>query len=333
MTALERAIARERRRLNADEAAARARMRDAYRGVVERLEREIDATLMQIETFPGDEWRRYHEQRLRVLLAQAEAEYQRFADDAMRVLADNEARAVSGGAHAAAEMTSALPATAGVGFAANVNRSALERMVASFAPGSPVRGVIASYGPEAMQTIERAMMDGLAAGESPRTIKRRIMREINGPYTKARLDALTRTEFMRAARGSLADSFEAMRRPGDRYRWVAAKSARTCLSCLYRDGTLYDEPPTQQHVNCRCIFHLVPADMYLPYETGEQWFARQPENVQRQMMGGAAYDEYRNGRLGLRDFTTVHRDPVWGASVQQRSQRGAIAAARQRRGG
>src|SRR5690606_2285617 len=98
MSELERAIREQRKRLNALDREARARMRDAYGRTITRINREIDDVVRALDTFPGSEWRMYHERRLQTLLDLAEAEYARFSDEAAGILRSEQARAVSGGA-------------------------------------------------------------------------------------------------------------------------------------------------------------------------------------------------------------------------------------------
>lgn len=318
---LEKAIREQRKRLNAMDAEARARMRQAYEQALNRIQRELDDVVRALETFPGSEWRMYHERRLRALLDLADAEYARFSDDAARILQAEQARAVSGGAQTAQELAAASGIST-VGFGVAINTPALERLVASFAPGSPLHDVLSSYGTFGRQVIERELTDALIGGKSPREASRNIRRTIGGKGVKARIDATTRTELLRSYRSSLGEVFETMKRPGDKYRWVASHSVRTCISCLSMDGRLFDTPPTLQHVNCRCVYHLVPYDIDMPYEDGEEWLRRQsPERARSMFSAPDAYNAWKRGDVSLSDFQGVHRDRTWGDAVYVRSWR------------
>lgn len=134
---------------------------------------------------------------------------------------------------------------------------------------------------------------------------------------------------LRGFRSGLAESFKSVEHLGIGYRWVAAKGVRTCLSCIYRDGKITPEPPTQQHVNCRCIFHLVPRDSAIVYESGEEWFARQgPEVQQRMFPSSESYRAYQQGDVTLKDFSGYRQSRTWGGSFQQRSGSEAMRRAR-----
>ena len=317
---LERVIREQRTRLAAMDAEARARMRLAYEQAIDRITRELDATVRALEAFPGSEWRQYHERRLRTLLDLAEAEYARFSDEAAHILQAEQAQAVRGGAQSAQEMMAATGQS--VGFGVALNTPAMERLVASFAPGSPLRGVLESYGEFGRKVIERELTDALAGGKSPREASREIRRRIGGGAVKARIDTLSRSTIMDAYRSSLGEQFAALKRPGDKYRRVAAKSTRTCIACLSRDGELTDDIPQDFHPNCRCVFHLVSAGMVLPYESGEDWLRRQSPNRVRPMFPSAdAYTAWQNREVALSAFVGVHRDPTWGNSLFVRSWR------------
>jgi hypothetical protein len=101
------------------------------------------------------------------------------------------------------------------------------------------------------------------------------------------------------------------------YRRLASKSARTCVACLMADGRFYAlDEPFDQHPNCRCT--LVPVlrtgDL-VQWETGQEWFRRQPERVQREMLGPARYQLWRAGQVTLDDLVTRIEDSTWGGAL------------------
>lgn len=319
------AIRRARRQLGQEEAPIRRQLAAAYRRAIHDLDADLravtrliaDARAAGIDVHP--DWLR-RQARYRSLLTQADAQFARFSREGQALLTDMQYRAVSGGAALATEMAGAVGIAAG--FGAAINTSAVERLVAALSPESPVRAILDGYGERAARIIEERLTAGVISGTGPREITRQIVRELGDATTRARLAALTRTTLMDAFRGSLADQFEAMRQPGDKYRRVAAKSSRTCLACLALDGQLTETVPTRFHPQCRCVFHLVPAGMVLPYETGPEWFARQDAAVQAAMMPSAdAYAAFRDGRVQLGDFVGHRESKVWGRSIRQRSGR------------
>lgn len=328
MSDLSRAIARARRQIEANEAPIRRQLAAAYRRAIDELDADLaavtrmirDARAAGVEVSP--DWLR-RQGRYRTLIVQAETQFARFSRDGLRILRAGQLRAVSGGAAEAWELMQA--AQINVGFGANINTPAVERVVSALSGDSPLRGVLDRYGDNAARVIEERLVQGIIQGTGPREVTRQIRRELGSGLNRARLDTLVRTEMQRAFRGSLAESFKSMEHLGEGYRRVAAKSSRTCLACLALDGKISKKPPTRFHPRCRCIFHLVPIGGASAYESGEDWLRRQPEATQRAMFpSGESHARFQNGTLNLKDFVGYKRSSVWGPSVYERSGRGAL---------
>ena len=332
MSALDDAIARARRQIARDESPVRRRLWRAYRDAIDTLNADIEAVTamiaearrMGVDVSP--DWLR-RQARYQMLLDDAEREFRRFTDAGLRILQDGQYAAVSGGAHSALGLASAVGAA--TGFGARVNGPAVERLVSALQPGSPVRDVLDGYGPLAAKVIDDELVAGVIEGTGPREVQRSIRRRMAGGANQARLESLVRTEMMRAFRGSLFDQYAAL--GVERWRWTAAHGSRTCLACLSLSGTEYpmSRPFMQAHVNCRCL--PSPVSPFVAVESGTDWFARQPAATQRRMMPSeAAYDAWKRGDVTLDDFRGVRRSRTWGTSYTQRSGAGALANAGRR---
>lgn len=337
MSTLSAAIRRARRQMDRDETPVRRALARAYREAIDNLSADLDAVTAMIAEARAagidvsPDWLR-RQGRYRTLMAQAEFEFNRFASAGERILRDGQARAVSGGAASAVELMEAAGINVTMGAAVNV--PAVERLVFALQPGSPVREVLDRYGQAAASVIERELTAGIIEGKGPREVVRSIRRGIGSGTNRARLEALVRSESMRAFRGGLADQFSQFEHVAIGYRRVAAKGSRTCLACLALDGQISKTPPRRFHVNCRCIFHLVGKNSTVVYETGEEWFARQDEATQRSMFPSQeSFNAFRNGDITLRDFVGNKRSSVWGPSVYQLSGREAVARRSRRHAG
>jgi len=328
-SALETAIRRTRRQIDTLEGPVRQEMADLYARAVRSLATDLELVTMQIRNAQesgvdvSPDWLRRQDRYTR-LLWQAEREFARFTDDGVRLIESGRVRAIRGGAAEAWELLDA----AGIerGFAANVPTYAIENAMSATYSG-PVKRSLARYGEEGSQTITDTLLDGMARGRGPRAIIRDIQRALLSPANAARLESLVRTEMMRGFRNGLNEQYASMSHLISGYRWVAAKSIRTCLACLARDGEIQKTPWDQMHVNCRCINSPVPKGTNLPYQTGEEWFAGQsPERQQRMMPSRQAWDAYRDGSVKLKDFVGVHRSRTWGSAIYQRSGRDVLAA-------
>ena len=319
---LETAIRRTRRQIDTLEGPVRQELADLYARAVRNLATDLELVTIQIRNAQeagvdvSPDWLRRQDRYTR-LLWQAEREFTRFADDGVRLIESGRVRAIRGGAAEAWELLDA----AGIerGFAANVPTYAIENAMSATYSG-PVSASLARYGEEGSQTITDALLDGMARGRGPRAIIRDIQRALLSPANAARLESLVRTEMMRGFRNGLNEQYASMSHLISGYRWVAAKSIRTCLACLGRDGEIQETPWDQMHVNCRCINSPVVKGVTIPYQAGEEWFALQsPERQQRMMPSRPAWDAYRDGSLDLQDFVGVHRSRTWGSSVYQKS--------------
>lgn len=337
---LDTAIRNARRGIDQRESPIRRQLRDAYDLTIQRIEAELEIVARRLATFDvPDSWldsrgrfTRYGEvafrqQFLRRLLPDAEREFARFTDDGLRILRSGQAAAVSGGAAEAVELMEA--AGIDVGFGGRVNTRAVENLVSAFDPASPLRDVLDSYGTNGTKVIERLLIQGLATGEGPRQVVKRIRSELTSGSTKARLDSLVRTEMMRAFRASTNEQYARMSNVIQGYRWSCAKGLRTCLACLAKDGEVTKEPQSTFHIACRCVSTPVPKGSTYRYQTGSEWLKEQPEDKQRSMFPSqVSFDAFQRGDLGLKDFIGHRRSTVWGSSIRERSGSEAIRSAR-----
>ena len=121
--------------------------------------------------------------------------------------------------------------------------------------------------------------------------------------------------------------------------WVASLDTRTCGLCLGMHGTehLLDEE-LDSHVSCRCSpapltrswselgFGDDIPETSLDVGSGEEWFAKQPETVQRRVLGPGKLVEYQAGRLKLGDLAQTTVDPVWGPGLREKPLRDLVIA-------
>ncbi len=326
---LETAIRNARRGIDDREAPIRGQLRDAYSRAVDALTVDIELITARIRNaraageVVNRDWLRRQE-RYRRLLSDAEREFARFTDEGLRIVRDGQVAAVSGGAAEAWELMEA----AGIetGFGGRVNTGAVENLVSAFDPASPLRGVLDSYGEHGAKVIADVLTQGVIDGTGPREISRRIRRQLTDGYTKARLDALVRTELMRSYRASSNEQYARMSHLIQGYRWTAAHGVRTCLACLARSGKVQKEPWDQFHPQCRCLNTVVPIGSTFTPKTGEAWLREQGEDTQRAMFpSGESYDAWKSGDLKLSNFVGTRRSKVWGSSIYERSGRQALA--------
>lgn len=324
MPTIEATIAAQRQRIAAREEPIYAALRRAYGQAIERLATDLAAVTTRIEEAiaagepVGEAWL-LREARYQRLLTQAEGQFTRFGGEAQRIIQVGSRLAATAGATDAATLLDAAGLRIGT---ANLPTVATERLVASFAPESPLTAVLKRYGAEGRAVIEQRLIEAVTGGLGPRQVAGQIARDLDSPGQRARLLALTRTEMMRSFRGGTSATYQGVAHLLDGVRWIAAKSPRTCLACISLDGTLFPvDYVMESHTSCRCTtVSEVSGSSIPPPETGADWLARQPEATQRTMLG-SAYDGYRSGDVALADFVGVRDDPRWGRSLHQRSNR------------
>lgn len=194
--------------------------------------------------------------------------------------------------------------------------STVERMVGLAGDGSPLRTVLQSAGRLGADRLGEELIKGVALGLNPREIARRAMRQgLASSYT--RMVTIARTEVLRVARQTTQENYQQSNVVRG-YRRIAAHSSRTCVACLALDGREYPlTVPFEEHVNGRCAaIPILIRGNPIQFQTGPEWFAQQPESVQRSMMGPARWGMWHSGQITWDDMVRIHEDERWGNSPQ-----------------
>lgn len=321
-----------RKALLKGERASAVRLVRAYGNIWARLQDSIEALDAEIAAASeaGKVWRADKSVRLRRLQRQVEDELTRYA-----VIIEDE---IDAGARQAISMAQqhakALTQAQLGGVRAidagimstwqSLNPDAVVALLGFLAADSPLRrGLRERYGREVAQRIEDALSEGIAMGYGPKKTAG-IIRKQSGMALDSAL-RISRTAQLNAYRESTRAAYVANKRIVPQWRWTCAKQANTCMSCIAMDGTLHDaEEVLDDHWNGRCAAVPVPIDyadlgLDVPrtprpeWESGADWFAKQPESVQRQMMGAKKYQAYKEGKFKLSDLSQTVDDPVWGS--------------------
>jgi SPP1 gp7 family putative phage head morphogenesis protein len=192
--------------------------------------------------------------------------------------------------------------------------------------GSPLRTLFDEFGAQTSNNIRRALFSGIASGQGARETARHLRGLLDG--NGARALTIARTETTRAYRVAAQRTMEESGIVTGKRR-VAAKSLRTCASCLSLDSHIYPlDAAIDSHPNCRCVF-VAWVDPKLrtfaipERETGEQWLRRQSPEDQEKVLGIAGAAAYRGRRLPLRAWVGETDSQRWGITRSQRSLRQA----------
>ena len=210
----------------------------------------------------------------------------------------------------------------------------LEKLYGATRQGAPLRGLLDQLGAEQANRARGLLVEGVAVGKGPREIARTLRDSFGGDQVKAL--RVARTEVIRAYRRASHSSYRQHSDVVGGWVWVASLDARTCGICLGMHGTEHSlDEELDSHVSCRCSpapltrswselgFGDIP-ETRVDVGSGEDWFAEQPESVQRTVLGPGKLAEYKAGRLKLADLPQPTVDPVWGPGLREKPLRDLV---------
>lgn len=341
ISALDQAAADFRAALLRRDDAALKRLMTAYQPAYTRMQARVAALTAQIATAQAagetvrPSWL-VERGRLETLQHQIVSEWARFADVAEQVITDTQRAAVVAAHTEAHQLTLAALHDARVTTGADVVRlpvAALHELIGVLGDGSPLRTLLDKLGQQAAQDVGDTLTHAVAVGRNPRRTARDIQDALGGNLNRAL--TIARTEQIRAYRNASLQTYQANHELLRGWRWLASPSRRTCPVCLAMDGTEHGlDDPFASHQCCRCCPVPLLRDRETPpHETGAEWFAKQDEATQREMIGPGKQKLYAEGKLTLADLVGVKEDAQWGKSRYQRSIGDALAAAGKREAG
>ena len=190
---------------------------------------------------------------------------------------------------------------------------------ANMAEGSPLADLFAKFGPDAAQRVEAGLVNGLALGQHPSLIARRLRGDIVETYT-GRAHLIARTESQRVVRAVSSEAYK-VHPAAVGWWWFSSRDRTTCAGCWAMHGTFH--PPEEVlagHPGCRCT--MVPAlDQRPPpgLEPGEQQFAELDPDDQAAVLGPGKLAAYRDGELRLGDLVHRVESERWGPMYREAS--------------
>ncbi|NOZ27973.1 MAG: hypothetical protein GXP39_07975 [Chloroflexi bacterium] len=347
MSDLERAVNRFRRELLQNERRAAGEMVRYYGEVWRTVSVRLDALQRQIAEAreAGEEvspaWL-FRQRRLESLRVQVEAELRRFAEFADGMIRRQQEEAIRAAQdHAEQLVLMQLPdQVAAVVRWDRLPQEAIYSMVGTLQDGSPLRELLMELGAEVGQGGADALVTGLATGMNPQQTARLVRKRFG--MGLARALRIARTETLRAYRYATHRSYRANSRILKGWVWHAELGPRTCPACIAMHGTFHRLDETlDDHPNGRCT--PVPVtkgwrelgeefgvdwggipETQVKVRPGVEWFAEQTEDVQRRILGSAAFEAWRAGTVRLEDFVGRRSDPRWGTMRYARSLRQII---------
>lgn len=308
----------------AQETAQMRLMARRWLAVEEALEAQIVALAEQTARMPKEAvtvGRLYRLERFRKLLAQAQAEFEKYAAWADGVIVGGQTQMALLGIEHAAEILG----MAAIGYGWDrLNPDAVANMIGMTGDGTPLgellklRMVRDSTGlplPGVSERLAQTLVNATAQGWNPRKTARKMRDDLSGGLDKAL--QITRTEQIRAYRQASLMQYQASGVVTGVAR-LCSHSTRTCIACLADEGHVYPvDEGVPDHVMGRCGSVPVLRDIGAEkFQTGEEWFRTQDAATQAEMLGPKKYELWRDGKAKFSEFATHTSDPTWGGSVK-----------------
>lgn len=312
------AINAHRAALLAREQAAMQAQAQAWLGVEQSIQAQVDALALELaNTGTATMGQLQRSRRYRALMEQTRDELRKYEDYLEPRIRSGQADMITLSLQHSQQAVNAVATEAQIVVPFDrLPVSAVNDMVGLAGDGSPLRAVLndaARAGPDAMA---QELVNGIALGRNPVQVARRAIRMGLG-QSFTRMQTIARTEQLRTYRETTLASY-ANSRVVVGYKRLSARDDRVCPACLIADGRLYRvEDGFDEHPNGRCA--LIPVLANVPavrYETGQQWLRSQPEATQRRILGAGRYQAWQDGRATLDDMVSRDWNDTWGGSLR-----------------
>ena len=287
----------------------------ALTGSINSLVAEIDALVLAGETVSRGKIVKLA--RYRDLLAQSRVETARYAEQfATPFVTAGQAQAADLGITQAAEIIEISSGTRAIVAPAfnQLNVEAVEFMVGIAGDGGPVGSLLKRRvitGPDVMNRVTNTLVNGVARGIGPRRLAGLIANDLAGGLNKAL--QIARTEQLRVYRESSRQQYKESGVVSG-YKRLSARDGNVCPACLMADGQLFRlEISFAEHVQGRCVLVPVVIGADEPkWQTGKQWFGKQPPEVQAQILGAGRFEAWQDGQFKLDQLITKKTSRTWG---------------------
>jgi hypothetical protein len=235
-------------------------------------------------------------------------------------------------------MTLSLPPLPGdvqrqvVGSFARLHPDAIEAAAGLVGADSPLTERLqVAYGDFVAQQVEEKLLTGIAAGQNPRVIARILSRNVQDGMGIGLNSALTTVRTAQIKSYQIANHATYLANSDIVPGWIWwAELGTACMSCVAMHGTKHSNTETlDDHHNGRCApipetitYRQLGLNIDEPTdepESGEDWFNRQSEATQREMMGAEKYEAWKGGKFDFRALTVKYDDAVYGELLREAS--------------
>ena len=252
----------------------------------------------------------YKSRHYQVLQSQVEKEILKYNKDyAIDAISAAQERAAMLGINAATDsIYASYPSAISANFD-KLNVKAVESLIGISGDGKPLGNLLKKAVGESSDGIVQAMLAGIGKGDGALAIAKAMADGMGLGLDRSLL--IARTETNRAYRSASVQQYRESGVVTGFMRLV--KKDEACIGCLALDGEIFElEAEFEDHPNGRCTCVPIVRGVDPPeWEKGTDWLANQNEGKQRDILGNARYEMYKNG-TPLTDFVTHSHSDVWG---------------------
>ena len=268
-------------------------------------------------------------ERFRSLLEQVQVEVNKYQTWAEGVIGAGQQDYAALGSQAAQAL---LGAYAPVGV--NWNRlpvGASETMSGRAGDGAPLFSVLKNraLAPEAVDGLRQALFKGVGLGWNPVKTAQAMKEGLTQGLNKALV--IARTEELRAYRMAAVENYRGNSDIVKGFMWVSSRDNRTCAACWAMDGRVFGlDENLNDHPCGRCAFvpvlktldeigkqfgiDLGGIEAPMDFPAGEALFRQLSEAEQKDVLGAARFEWWRNGGK-FTDLATVKESADWGKTI------------------
>lgn len=248
--------------------------------------------------------------RYQQLLRQAEAAFNDKAEESARLVTGKQTEAAGMGAEGAQSLVAAIGIDSPW---VSLPAATLRALAGNLGNGTPLFDHFQTLGPDAANTIRKALAESIAAGKNPRAIASALAGAVG--VSMARAETIARTETIRAYREATRQTYAANSSVVEGYIRLSAADARTCAACWALHGTEHDTSEIMpSHPNCRCV--MIPKVEDGPsVPDRDESFGAMSEAEQKRVLGEQGYDLWKDG-LSLSSFAVVEDGGKFGPTAR-----------------
>lgn len=291
-----------------------------YQRLYERLQDKIDLLILEmgnVEDITKGQVMRM--ERYRSLMAQVKDELNRFQATTISEVERLGELGLNAGIRDSQALMKATANTAGISAQFNVlPKEVIQRLLGFLDPEGPLYARLGMLAEATAEAVSQAILDGVGLGYNPKKIAYGITNGLGMGLTDAMRNV--RTVQLWSYREASRANYIANQDVVAGWIWHADLSTETCASCLAMHGTVHPlDEVLDDHYNGRCAPIPLLTGQKNPIESGEEWFAKQDEAIQKGIMGEEKWGAWKEGKFEFSDLTGHYESDVYGSMKVEKS--------------